>query len=53
MRITKLTCQSWLSAPQGGALPHRKCMRGSICGGPITSSRHKYRQCRRPIEVWY
>nr|XP_033510830.1 NADH dehydrogenase [ubiquinone] iron-sulfur protein 2-like [Nicotiana tomentosiformis] len=33
MRITKLTCQSWLPAQQGGALPHRMWTRGSVRGG--------------------
>ncbi|GKA43222.1 hypothetical protein Tco_0735946 [Tanacetum coccineum] len=30
MRITKLTCQSWLLAQQGGALSHRRRTRGSV-----------------------
>ncbi|GJX55174.1 NADH dehydrogenase [ubiquinone] iron-sulfur protein 2 [Tanacetum coccineum] len=35
MRITKLTRQSWLLAQQGGALPHRRWMRGSIRSGAL------------------
>ncbi|KAK8937507.1 hypothetical protein KSP39_PZI012670 [Platanthera zijinensis] len=32
-RVAKLTRRSWLLAQLGGALPHRRCTRGSVRGG--------------------